>query len=128
MNCVFCEMCEEPHKIIFENKDFFVIKDHLPKAKIHLLLMPKKHIDNISELNKKSLDFLKEMKKIGSNLLTKLGCEKDSQVIGFHTPDYISVHHLHLHLLCKPFKNNSESKYLSHPEFAKLDKLIKYFT
>ncbi|HKY70031.1 MAG TPA: HIT domain-containing protein, partial [Gammaproteobacteria bacterium] len=44
--CVFCKMIdgEIPTEKIYEDDKVFVIKDMFPKAKVHLLVIPKLHI------------------------------------------------------------------------------------
>ena len=46
-DCLFCKIAKKeiPSKFLYETEDFFVIKDINPKAPIHLLLIPKEHIE-----------------------------------------------------------------------------------
>jgi len=52
--CLFCEIANKKVKteILYQNKNWFVIKDIKPKAKIHYLVIPKKHIDLSLNCNK----------------------------------------------------------------------------
>lgn len=99
--CVFCKIiCGDiKSKIIKENEHVLVINDITPKAPIHYLILPKKHIENmacISEVDKDTCwamcDMVKELSKElpdGSfNLISNNGRTAGQ-----------SVPHLHWHCL-----------------------------
>jgi histidine triad (HIT) family protein len=52
MECIFCKIInkEISSDFIFEDEDIIVINDVHPKSRIHMLIIPKKHIFTISEL------------------------------------------------------------------------------
>jgi histidine triad (HIT) family protein len=52
MECIFCKIInkEISSDFIFEDEDIIVINDLHPKSRIHMLIIPKKHIPTISEL------------------------------------------------------------------------------
>ena len=49
--CLFCKMAKGiiPVSKIFENDSFFCIRDIHPQAKVHFLVIPKKHIPSLAE-------------------------------------------------------------------------------
>jgi histidine triad (HIT) family protein len=51
-SCVFCKIInkEIPVTSVFEDEDLIVIKDRDPKAPVHLLIIPKKHVANLDEI------------------------------------------------------------------------------
>ena len=51
-DCIFCKIISGELKTdyVFEDDDFIVIKDINPKAKIHLLVIPKEHIPSLNDL------------------------------------------------------------------------------
>jgi len=102
-DCIFCKINngEIPSEKVFENEDFFVIKDIAPKAPIHLLMIPKKHIASLIDLNKEDgkvmTDILLYSKQLaednnltgrGYRLMINTGPEGGQEVM-----------HLHFHFL-----------------------------
>ena len=49
-DCLFCKLAHDPDTVIWENDEFAAIKDIHPKTRIHLLVIPKQHTDNLNSL------------------------------------------------------------------------------
>jgi len=49
LSCIFCNT--DKNRIILENEDAFVIYDAFPVSKGHMLIIPKKHIENYFEVD-----------------------------------------------------------------------------
>ena len=59
---------EIPSDIIFENDNIIVIRDINPKAKLHFLIIPKKEIFTINDLQNNDKDLLFEMFSIAKKI------------------------------------------------------------
>ncbi len=70
-DCIFCKVInkETESTTLFENDNVIVIKDIYPKAPVHLLIIPKKHIKSVKELEEQDKELMGELfliaKKIG---------------------------------------------------------------
>lgn len=96
--CVFCGIVEGsvPAKFVYQDDQIAVFSSIEPKAEVHLIIIPKKHMENLEELEDEV--FLKirdqamelvgklELNKKGYRLVTNGGAAK-------------AVAHLHFHLL-----------------------------
>jgi len=73
-DCIFCKIInkEIPSKVIFENEYLLVIEDISPKAPVHYLVMPKKHIINLMHIEESDSqimwELLREVKKLSQDL------------------------------------------------------------
>ncbi|XP_039271203.2 adenosine 5'-monophosphoramidase HINT3-like [Styela clava] len=128
--CIFCKICRKEHpdskNILAENEKLAIFSDINPAAKHHYLVVPKQHINNPKTLNtKEHMEIIKEMVSFGKDYLQKQNDveEKDTK-IGFHWPPFISIEHLHLHIICpassmsllhRAMFNNS---YMVDPEYV----------
>lgn len=91
---------EIPSDIIYEQENLIVIKDINPQAKIHLLIIPKKEIETIDNLEEWDRELLADMffvaKKIAFDLWITWWYKLHFNVWKNWGQE---VMHLHLHLL-----------------------------
>jgi len=101
-NCIFCKIIDKKQSadIIYEDNNFIVFKDIKPLAPIHLLIVTKKHIVSVNDLQDKHKELISEMillaKKIAKEQNTEEGY-KLSFNVGRKGGQIIN--HLHLHLM-----------------------------
>ena len=98
--CLFCKIVnkEIPSNIILESEDFIAFHDINPKAPVHILAIPKIHIDSFNEVDGKLMEkmtsFIQDVAKEvnidqnGYRVITNIG-ENGGQ----------EVKHLHFHIL-----------------------------
>lgn len=98
-DCIFCKIAngEIPSTKVYEDENWFAFRDIEPAAPVHVLLIPKKHVDNIlafdEEYNKNFADFFLIVKKIaeqeglkesGFRLVMNTGEKAGQSVFHFH--------------------------------------------
>jgi len=102
MEDVFCRIVkgEIPAKKVYENADILVIEDIDPKAKIHLVIFPKKHTAE-SVNDKIPEQLLAEIFSAIREVTKNLGVDKTGyRVVTNHKSDAgQSIDHLHFHVL-----------------------------
>ncbi|GAB4429415.1 MAG: histidine triad nucleotide-binding protein [Turneriella sp.] len=98
-NCLFCKIVEKkiPAQVVYEDNDTLAFRDINPVAPVHILLVPKKHLENILGLDAA----LAQSMHAG---LTKI-VEQEKLSQGFrvvvNTGEHggQTVYHLHWHIL-----------------------------
>ena len=102
-DCIFCKILskEIPSEFIYEDKDMIAIRDINPKAPIHLLIIPKKHIRSINDLEAGDEALVGRMFTVAR----KLAKEEETHESGYRVFFNVEkgggqeVFHLHLHLI-----------------------------
>jgi len=64
---------EIPAEIVYENDTIIVIKDINPKAKTHLLIIPKKEIETINHLEEQDKELLADMFFVAKKIAKEKG-------------------------------------------------------
>jgi len=103
MDCLFCKIIKKeiPADIVFEDDSVIVFKDINPKAKIHHLIVPKKHIANFNELSAMDAQDLIKIMYTAKRIAGEEGIDKSGYRLIFNINDDggQEVQHLHLHLI-----------------------------
>jgi len=98
--CIFCKIVnnEIPSNPVLENDDFLAFHDVNPKAPVHILIIPKVHVDSFNEVTPEIMQgmtaFMQEVaekvnvKESGYRVITNVGNNGGQE-----------VKHLHFHLL-----------------------------
>ncbi|SDA03007.1 BZ3500_MvSof-1268-A1-R1_Chr11-1g03258 [Microbotryum saponariae] len=112
-DCIFCGVTKSnsAFKVVYEDNEFVVFRDRSPGSKVHLLAIPKSHVDNVKMLLREDLDFVERIKAVGHVALQQAGVAPHQRRLGFHIPPFFSVNHLHLHLLSTPLPFPGSFKY-----------------
>lgn len=102
-DCIFCKIVagEIPSQKVYENDSILVFQDIHPVAPTHLLLIPKRHVDNICDPNLED-DLLPGAIFSGiRELSARLGLRENGfrVIVNYGRDAGEAVPHLHLHLL-----------------------------
>ncbi len=99
-NCLFCKIAkkEVSANILYEDDDLMIILDAYPDSDGHTLVIPKKHYEDIYEIDSETLNKIIEKGKYeAKHIMTKLN--KTSLTFLINYGDAQAIKHLHLHLL-----------------------------
>ena len=98
-NCLFCKLAKDPSTVIWENDKFAAFKDIHPKDRIHVLVAPKDHVENLDQLSKElSPDMVEAVQEV-ARLLKVDGGYRIQVNVGRAGGQEID--HLHVHLMAK---------------------------
>lgn len=101
-NCIFCKIInkELPAKIKFENENFIAFDDIHPKAKVHILLITKKHIPSLDQAENSDSELLGEMLLLAKKIAHKGGLDSGYRlVVNVGKDGGQEVDHLHMHIM-----------------------------
>ena len=100
MDCIFDKIVagEIPANKVLENDKFLAFHDINPKAPVHILIIPKKHVENFQVL---SGELMGEMTKFIQEVAVTMGVDKSGYrlVTNCGQNGGQEVMHLHFHLL-----------------------------
>ena len=101
-NCIFCKIISRasPATIVAENEHVVVIKDIFPKAPVHLLIIPKKHIADVQSLLPEDDIYAAAMLQMARQLsVTETGRQDCKLIMNNGAGAGQLVFHLHCHFL-----------------------------
>jgi histidine triad (HIT) family protein len=103
MDCLFCKIIDRtiPSNIIFEDDTLLAFNDISPQAPQHKLIIPKRHISTLNDLNENDQNLIGHMIITASTLAKDLNVAEDGYRVVFNcnTHGGQAVYHIHLHLL-----------------------------
>lgn len=98
-DCIFCSIASKsiPAEIVHEDDELVAFKDTSPQAPVHLLVIPKQHIDSVDSLTDDDTELLGRMIR----LATTLGKQHapDGCRIALNTGQHLDINHLHIHIV-----------------------------
>lgn len=99
--CIFCKIInkEIPSEPVISNDDFIVLNDLHPKAKIHLLIIPRKHIETITDLEDSDSDLIWKMFLLARDIAKQRWIDWYRLQFNVGKWWWQEVFHIHLHFL-----------------------------
>lgn len=102
-NCLFCKIVkgEIPSKKIWENEYCYAFADIQPQAPMHALIVPKRHVEGLDDLDGLSDEELAACLRAAQTVAEELGIEKSGYRLISNCGEHAcqSVRHLHFHIL-----------------------------
>lgn len=100
-DCIFCKIAngEVESEAAWEDEDVKVFKDIHPKAPVHLLVVPKMHIQSIAHLEADHNDIISKLIYTAKHVAEKRGLKGYKLVFNVGREGGQVIDHLHLHLL-----------------------------
>lgn len=103
-DCIFCKIINGDFgtKFVYEDENAVVFKDINPKANIHLLVVPRVHVESLNELDDEKL--LGKLMMIVKKVTKQLDIKSYRTVINTGKEAGQEVFHLHIHILSGDIK------------------------
>lgn len=99
MECVFCKIRDRiiPKVFTYEDEDIMVFPDIHPLKPIHLLIIPKKHIEDLLMINDKGL--INKIIEITKKIVKEQKLENKGYRVAINGGGAQLIDHLHIHLI-----------------------------
>lgn len=101
--CLFCKISTKqiPAKLLYEDHTVMAFDDINPQAPVHVLVIPRKHIESLQPLGEGEAPLLGHLTGVLNRLAKEKGIAESGYrvVINNGKDAQQSVGHLHLHLL-----------------------------
>ncbi|MBD0318242.1 MAG: HIT domain-containing protein [Thermoleophilia bacterium] len=97
-DCLFCRLVEEGEHVR-KGDGFVAIRDINPKAPVHLLVLPARHVDTLREVTEFPPEEAKRMLEFVAETAREAGLEDYRVVVNVGEGAGQTVFHLHWHVL-----------------------------
>ena len=103
MDCLFCKIIkrEIPADIVYEDDHVLAFNDISPQAPTHQLIIPKKHISTLNDIDETELATIGRLQFTAAKLAQEQGFAKDGYrvVMNCNEMGGQTVYHIHMHLM-----------------------------
>jgi histidine triad (HIT) family protein len=100
-DCLFCKIIKKeiPAKVAYEDERVLAFHDINPQAPVHLLIIPKKHIAMIADLEEADIAVSGALIHAAKKIARETGCADYRLIFNNGRGVGQSVFHIHLHLM-----------------------------
>ncbi|MFN3567320.1 MAG: histidine triad nucleotide-binding protein [Caldimicrobium sp.] len=103
MSCIFCKIVnkEIPAKIVYEDEKVLAFHDINPQAPYHILIIPKKHISTLLEIQEEDKELIGYIYLIIKKIAEELGFAERGYRVVVNCKEEAgqTVFHVHFHVL-----------------------------
>ena len=100
-DCIFCMLANHdiPTNVVYEDDQIFCFHDADPQAPVHVLVIPKKHIECIDALTEEDKEMISHLMLKIQDIAKELGLENGYRVVSNNGEDaFQTVKHIHFHI------------------------------
>jgi histidine triad (HIT) family protein len=104
-NCLFCKIVagQIPAKKVYEDDQMIAFHDIHPWAPVHVLIIPKHHVESMADVSDADAPLLGRMMALSARLMRELGVTNGFRhVVNTGRDGMQEVPHLHLHVMGGP--------------------------
>jgi len=102
-DCIFCRIAsgDLPSDVVYQDEECVAFRDINPQAPVHLLVIPRKHIEGLAETDPEDEALLGRLAAAAAEVAEQEGLSEDGYrvVINWGPDAGMAVPHLHLHVL-----------------------------
>lgn len=101
-NCLFCKIVagEIPSTKVYEDDRVLAFRDIEPMAPVHILVVPKAHIDGVDRIDEENCDVVAHIFRVIPKIAEAEGLTRGYRVVSNCGEDGgQTVRHLHFHIL-----------------------------
>jgi len=102
-NCIFCQIAQKKlqAQIRYEDQQVIAFDDVNPKMPVHILVIPKKHIESVNKIAEEDTKVVGQLILAAAKLAKQLKIEAQGYRLIFNQGQHAGqvVNHIHLHLV-----------------------------
>ena len=102
-DCIFCRIAagQIPATMLYDDGEVLAFRDINPEAPVHLLIVPRRHISTLNDLNEADAALIGRLYLAGKQVAAELGVAERGYrtVINCNRDAGQIVFHIHMHLL-----------------------------
>lgn len=102
-DCIFCRIVDNtiPSRKVYEDDQCVAFEDINPRAPVHLLVIPKRHLSSLADLQEADTALIGHLMMISAKMAKERNVESSGYRVVANTGAHAgqTVFHLHFHLL-----------------------------
>ncbi len=103
MDCLFCKIInrEIPADIVYEDEHMLAFNDINPQAPTHMLIIPKRHIATLNDIEEADLALVGRLQYTAAKLAKEAGFAEEGYrvLMNCNEKGGQTVYHIHMHLM-----------------------------
>lgn len=99
MDCVFCKIVKKeiPKEFTYEDEDVVVFPDIHPIRPVHLLIIPKEHVAELTAV--KNLEIFQKLFSVVQKMVGEQGLQDKGYRVSINGGGAQVINHFHIHLI-----------------------------